>query len=242
MTAHLTKLCQFPLYSITKKPPQSIENFIKNEDLPPTAKHVKSKAKQSTFCLLPKIHTPGRPIVWLSACSCPTENISEYLDSLLLPIAQSLPIYTKGTTHALNIFKQMNAAKTFQPQLLFTLDVVSLYTSIPHRDGLRVLSFFLDRRPPEACYPSTTTLAQLAELVLTLNTLEFDVQIFHQVSRVAMGTKMGPSYACLFMGHHEHLILESFTGPMPELYKRNEVHWWRLWSFVELRRCVSLLS
>lgn len=224
MTAHLTKLCQFPLYSITKKPPQSIENFIKNEDLPPTAKHVKSKAKQSTFCLLPKIHTPGRPIVRLSACSCPTENISEYLDSLLLPIAQSLPIYTKGTTHALNIFKQMNAAKTFQPQLLFTLDVVSLYTSIPHRDGLRVLSFFLDRRPPEACYPSTTTLAQLAELVLTLNTLEFDVQIFHQVSRVAMGTKMGPSYACLFMGHHEHLILESFTGPMPELYKRNEVH------------------
>ena len=35
-----------------------------------------------------------------------------------------------------------------------------------------------------------------------------------------MGTKMGPSYAYLFMGHLEHLILESFTGPVPELYKR----------------------
>ena len=35
-----------------------------------------------------------------------------------------------------------------------------------------------------------------------------------------MGTKMGPSYACLFMGHLEHLVQQSFTGPMPELYKR----------------------
>ena len=32
-----------------------------------------------------------------------------------------------------------------------------------------------------------------------------------------MGTKMGG----LFMGHHERLILESFTGPVPELYKRH---------------------
>ena len=42
-----------------------------------------------------------------------------------------------------------------------------------------------------------------------------------QISGVAMGTKMGPSYACLFPGHLEHLIQQSFTGPMPELCKRN---------------------
>ena len=35
-----------------------------------------------------------------------------------------------------------------------------------------------------------------------------------------MGTKMGPSYACLFMGHLEYCIMESCTGPVPELYKR----------------------
>ena len=35
-----------------------------------------------------------------------------------------------------------------------------------------------------------------------------------------MGTKMGPSYACLSMGHLDHLIQQSFTCPMPELYKR----------------------
>ena len=41
-----------------------------------------------------------------------------------------------------------------------------------------------------------------------------------QISGVAMGTKMGPSYACLFMGHLEHLIIHSFKGPVPELYRR----------------------
>ena len=63
---------------------KSTDSFIKIEDLTPTAKHlIKSKAKQFTFHLLPKvhkIHTPGRPTG--SVCSCPTENISEYLDSL----------------------------------------------------------------------------------------------------------------------------------------------------------------
>ncbi|XP_070188824.1 uncharacterized protein [Littorina saxatilis] len=110
----------------------TIKEQIKHNNLPATVKLLlKSDAKQPTFYLLPKIHkpnTPGRPIV--SACSCPTEFISEYLDFLLQPI------------------------------------------------------------------------------------------VFEQISGVAMGTKMGPSYACLFMGHLEHLILQSYSGPVPELYKR----------------------
>ena len=138
----------------------SVNKLINNEDLPSTAKLlIKSQAKQPTFYLLLKIHklnTPGRPII--SACSCPSENISEYLDSLLLPVVQSLPTYIKDTTHALTIFEQINTAQNFQPQLLFTMDVVLLYTSIPHADGLRALSFFLDHCPPEARYPSTITL------------------------------------------------------------------------------------
>ncbi|XP_070194281.1 uncharacterized protein [Littorina saxatilis] len=200
----------------------TIKEQIKHNNLPATAKLLlKSDAKQPTFYLLPKIHkpnTPGRPIV--SACSCPTEFISEYLDFLLQPIVQSLPTYVKDTTHTLNLLEHLNSHPSFQPQLLFTLDVVSLYTSIPHTDGLKALTFFLDRRPTDSAYPPTTTLVRLAELVLTLNTFEFDGQIFEQISGVAMGTKMGPSYACLFMGHLEHLILQSYSGPVPELYKR----------------------
>ncbi|PIK43857.1 hypothetical protein BSL78_19276 [Apostichopus japonicus] len=39
-------------------------------------------------------------------------------------------------------------------------------------------------------------------------------------SRVAMGTKLGPSVACLTMGLFEERVLSSFQGTVPILYKR----------------------
>ena len=78
------------------------------------------------------------------------------------------------------------------------MDVKSLYTVIPHRDGLRALKFFLDKRPVQE--PSTSVLVRLAELVLTLNNFSFDGEHYQQISGVVMGIKMGPNYANLFVG------------------------------------------
>ena len=50
--------------------------------------------KPKSIYFKPKIHkanNPGRPIV--SACSCPTELISSYLDKVMAPIVKSLPSY-----------------------------------------------------------------------------------------------------------------------------------------------------
>ena len=47
-----------------------------------------------------------------------------------------------------------------------------------------------------------------------------ETKLINQIKGVAMGTKMGPSYACLFMGHFEHLVAESYSGPIPEFYRR----------------------
>ena len=35
-----------------------------------------------------------------------------------------------------------------------------------------------------------------------------------------MGTKMGPNYACLFVGYVEKKMLEDYKGNKPQLYKR----------------------
>ena len=35
-----------------------------------------------------------------------------------------------------------------------------------------------------------------------------------------MGSKLGPSYACLFVGYQEHLISTTYPGPFPDLLKR----------------------
>ena len=37
---------------------------------------------------------------------------------------------------------------------------------------------------------------------------------------MAMGTKMGPSYANLFVGYIEHLFFNQYNGPKPDLYRR----------------------
>ena len=61
--------------------------------------------------------------------------------------------------------------------------------------------------------------AELAELVLNLNCFDFDGNYYQQVGGVAMGTKMGPNYACLFVGYVENKMFEEYQGRKPELYK-----------------------
>ena len=98
------------------------------------------------------------------------------------------------------------------------MDVKSLYTVIPNADGLSALKHFLEQRTIKD--PPTSTLLRLAELVLTTNGFSFDQQFYVQVGGVAMGSKLGPSYACLFVGYQEYLITQQYLGPFPHLIKR----------------------
>ena len=98
------------------------------------------------------------------------------------------------------------------------MDITSLYTVIPNDEGLLALKHFFDLRTVKE--PSSETLLRLAELVLTLNRFSFADSYFKQINGVAMGTKMGPSYANFFVGYVEHKIFNQYNGPKPELYRR----------------------
>ena len=76
----------------------------------------------------------------------------------------------------------------------------------------------LNKRPVQE--PSTSVLVRLAELVLTLNNFSFDGEHYQQISGVAMGTKMGPNYANLFVGFVEKQIFEQYTDPTPDYLGR----------------------
>ena len=60
----------------------------------------------------------------------------------------------------------------------------------------------------------------MTELVLTLNCFSFAGNYYKQINGVAMGTRMGPSYANLFVGYVEHQFFNQYNGPKPELYGR----------------------
>ena len=68
--------------------------------------------------------------------------------------------------------------------------------------------------------PQPTRCFVWAELVLTLNCFTFSGEIFKQIYGVAMGTKMGPNYANLFVGYVEEQIFNQFDGPKTELFGR----------------------
>ena len=99
------------------------------------------------------------------------------------------------------------------------MDISSLYTVIPNSEGLQALRYFFDQRT--VTEPSSETLLRLAELVLTLNCFSFAGNYYKQINGVAMGTKMGPSYANLFVGYVEHQFFNQYDGPKPDLYGRH---------------------
>ena len=196
----------------------AVKEEIGKEHLPDNAdKLFSNHPRTPVFYMLPKIHkpsNPGRPIV--SAVSCPSSQIATFLDSILTPIVHSLPTFVRDSSDALRIFDQFRF--TGDNRYLFTMDVKSLYTVIPNADGLNALKHFLEQRSTND--PPTSTLIRLAELVLTTNGFSFDQQFYVQVGGVAMGSKLGPSYACLFVGYQEHLISQQYHGPFPHLIKR----------------------
>ncbi|XP_071124035.1 uncharacterized protein [Mytilus edulis] len=169
-------------------------------------------AKPGRLYLLPKIHkvnNPGRPIV--SANGHPTEKISEFVDFHLRSHVENLPSHIQDTTDYLRKMESMNP---LPPEtLLVTLDVTSLYTNIPHDDGIQSCREIWDSR--NILEPPTECLVQLLTLVLKCNNFTFNGDHYLQINGTAMGTKMAPSYANIFMGRLEkQIIAASLSKPL----------------------------
>ena len=168
------------------------------------------------FYLLPKIHkrnNPGRPIV--SACDGPTEKLSAYLDFFLQPLAQKVNSYIKDTNHFLQ--KLENLGTIPQNAYLITIDVVALYTNIPHREGILAVKEALETRSEKQ--PLTWVLLRILHLILTKTAFKFNDSFYEQIAGTTMGTKCAPSYAILFMGKFEEDFMRTrHTLPMV---------WWR---------------
>ena len=164
-----------------------------------------SGARTPQFYVLPKIHkehngtfpigNPGRPIV--SACNSRTENISGFIDEILQPHVKNLDSYVKYTADFLR--RLQNVPCVSKKAFLVTLDVTSLYSNIPHKDGIKACEHFLNSKPNSSGI-STESLCELISTVLTKNHFQFNGDNYPQTMGCAIGTKMEPSYSYLFMG------------------------------------------
>ena len=75
------------------------------------------------------------------ACRSLTENGSAFLDGILKPHMESLPSYIKDTTDFITKIRQLPPLS--EDSFLVTLDVGSLYSNIPHNEGIEAYQYFM---------------------------------------------------------------------------------------------------
>ena len=121
------------------------------------------------------------------------------MDHQLQPMVEKLPSYVKDTT---DFIKKLDGIKTTPDNCyLVTMDVKSLYSNIPHTEGIKSTETFM--RKHNAPTHAITIVTTLLHLILTLNNFVFNGFHYLQQMGCAMGTKCAPSYANLFMGDFE---------------------------------------
>ena len=92
--------------------------------------------------------------------------------------------------------------------LLVTLDVSSLYTNIPHKEGIEACRKALNSSGHFSFSRfKAKSICDLMRMILTMNNFEFANNHFIQLHGTAMGMRMVPACANLFMGDLEEKLL-----------------------------------
>ena len=136
---------------------------------------------------------PGRPVV--SNLGFYTENISSFIEYHLNPLAQNVKPYIRETNDFLS--KLASLPPLADDVIMCSIDVVGLYPNILHDEGLIEARRVLDLRKNKII--STESLIELAECVLKNNIFEHNLSFYKQLRGTAIGTKMAPSYAIIFI-------------------------------------------
>ena len=146
------------------------------------------------------VFPPGRPII--SANGCPTEKISAFVDENIKGAVPKIKSFIKDTTDFIYKIENLDIP---DDTILVTFDVVSLYTNIPNEEGILAVAKSLQKHEPP--FTSPQVVIKMLREVLSKNNFEFNGSHYLQVGGTAMGTKLAPSYANIFMGDLEEKLL-----------------------------------
>ncbi|XP_070533837.1 uncharacterized protein [Ptychodera flava] len=189
--------------------------------------------KEAYFYILPKIHKltqdelnnhvipPGRPIC--SHINSPCRPTALWLDHILTPVeAKYCGVdLVKDTTEFLAHLEEFNSIHAPLPDnlLIITMDVRSLYTNIPHSDGLTALN---DALQHHSVYNKIEIeiILQLVLYILSNNHFSFLDRHFRQVQGTAMGIPFAVKYANIFMAWFRKTFLLKLPLYDPLWHKR----------------------
>ena len=137
----------------------------------------------------PKMHKENNPMrIIVSSLNHPTEKIAEVAEKELGEWVENLPSYIKDTT---DFLKKIVELKDSLPEdaILFTMDVKSLYPSIPKLEALQACKIALDHRTNKEI--PTEAIMTLIQTVLDYNIFKFNETNYIQIDGTAIGSKLG---------------------------------------------------
>ena len=157
----------------------------------------KSEHPISTPCLSIWIPTPFPHRLIVSSNKAPTERISAFVDLQQKLLVVELPSYIRNTK---DVPVQLQSISTLpHDAILFTMDVVGLYSNISHDDHDPCCTL-LDRRSDQQL--PIGDIINLARMVLKLDAFAYRDDHFLEVHGTAMATRYLPAaIICLGCGH-----------------------------------------
>ncbi|PIK50102.1 hypothetical protein BSL78_13028 [Apostichopus japonicus] len=203
---HYKLLDSDPTQEITQNVKRVIQTIVSNGSIDRKFGQnlLENDSKPGRFYFLPKIHKEGNP--WRPIISG-NGTVTEIFFKI------------RGSSHPTSCFdptvlcaghygfhpENWGNKKSSLSTLLVTLDVSSLYTNIPNEEGISACTKAF--KPKRGKTPTKKELTELMQLILTSNNLVFGNKHYLQIHGTAMGTKMTPSFANIFMGNLEKEFL-----------------------------------
>ena len=162
----------------------------------------KKETQTGSFYILPKLHKPKlgiRPII--SNINHPTQNISKHLTRIIQPTAETAHTHIKNAHELTQILENITIT---QNTFILTADIESLYTNIPHKDGVNTVTTEVYKDKNNKKKPKNKqTFQALLHNTLVNNVFQFNNSHYIQTHGTAMGTSMAPAYANTYLKHKE---------------------------------------
>ena len=178
--------------------------------------------KMPVFYGLPKIHkkdTPLRPIV--SQIDSPSYKINKYLDYILTTAEKEIPYLLQDTTKFLQYISKLEIFTQVRP-ILFTIDVTSLYTVLPHDMCIEyVTEMYIETMDKWNKYThdiksiTVDSLVNILQVILNQGFFKFDDNIYSQNYGITMGAPSSVKIANITLYKHLSKIQQNFSGIKP---------------------------
>ncbi len=168
--------------------------------------YVSNNTELPIFYHLIKTHKSGntlriRPII--SNRNGPSHKLSWLLTRILRPLLRSVPAHLESSAQLMTDIESLTIDKKRRFQYPFSLDVVSLYTSVPPQQAIQAVTDKLNDEFKNICPFAAEQIAELLQVIVQNTYFTFKGNVYKQTSGLPIGSGISATLALLFMGKIE---------------------------------------